>query len=109
MTRTTIIKLADGVDHKLSSLNLGDMIEIEKKFGSLSMDTDKVESIAYWIWLSLKKEDPTLTLEQSYELIDMPFMAGGGTEKVILAITKINGMDKQSKNVESPVKESPQD
>jgi len=105
MKKTTLIKLADGNEHKLSSLNLGDMIDIEKTFGSLEMDTKRIESIAYWIWLSLKKDNPNLSLEQSYELIDMPFMADGGTERVILAITKINGMDKAAKNVESPVEE----
>ncbi len=106
--KTETIKLADGNDYKLSPLNMGDLIEIEEKLGSIEVNMNNIKSIAFWLWLSLKKENKDLTLENSYKLIDMPFIVDGNMESVIKAILKLNGMDKVSKNVESPVKEKKQ-
>ena len=105
MKKTSKITLADGKEYTLTTLNVGDLIEIEKKFGSIEINMGKVENIVYWIWLSIKEEHKQTTLEDLYKLIDMPFIADGGVDKLFVALSSINNLDKVSKNVESPAEE----
>lgn len=102
MKKTEIIKLADGKDYSISTLNVGDLIEIEKKFGSLEINIVKTENMIYWLWLSIKKEQKDLTLEGLYELIDTPFIAEGKMNEIFNALSRVNGWDKLPKNVVSP-------
>lgn len=103
MKKTDVIKLADEKEYTVSTLNVGDLIEIEKKYGSLSVDITKVEAIIYWLWLGIKKAHKELKLEELYELIDAPYISDGGLEKVFKVMSALNGWDKTTDpNVESP-------
>jgi hypothetical protein len=96
------IKLADNKEYQLSPFNVGDLIEIEKKYGNIELDSNKIEPVIYYLWLSIKKKHKDITLDKLYELIDMPFMSEGGLNKTFGLLSKLNGWDKL-KNVTSPV------
>ena len=96
------IKLADGKEYTMKPFNVGDFIEIEKKFGNLTLEQDKIEPIIYWFWLAVKKNNKELTLEKLYELIDAPFIANNGLTDIFETMSKINGWDKLPKNGISP-------
>lgn len=104
---TAKVKLADNSEYTISSLTVGDLIEVEKKFGSLTVDTAKIENIVFWIWLSLKRNHKEMTLEKLYDLIDAPFMSSDGLTKIFEIMTKLNGWDKVGtvKNALSPAEE----
>jgi hypothetical protein len=82
----------DGKEFVLSPLNVGDLIAIEKQFGSLQLDTTKFENIVYYVWLSLKKKSP-MTLEQFYEVVTVPFISKGGLIEIFQKLAKLNGWD----------------
>lgn len=106
MQKTATVKLADGKDYIISTLTVGDLIEVEKKFGSLQIDIAKTENVIFWLWLSIKRHHKDLTLEGLYELIDAPFIAEGKMQGIFDAMSQINGWDKISeKNSPSPAEE----
>ena len=97
------IQLADGKEYIISTLNVGDLIEIEKKFGTTQLDTTKTEAIIYWLYLALKKKNKDITSEEKlYQLIDLPFMMKKGMIDTIEAMMRVNEMDKVPKNSPSP-------
>ena len=97
-----IIQLADDKGYTISTLNMGDLVEIEKKFGSLQVDMNKIENITYWLWLALRKEQPDMKINDLYSLIDAPFIASGKMNAVFESLSKVNGWDKMPKNEPSP-------
>ena len=107
MKKTEAIKFADGKEYTLTTLNVGDLIEIEEKFGNIQVDTAHTKNIMYWLWLSIKKANPDMKLEDLYELVDAPFIAGNGMQKVFETMSRLNGWDKvaDSKNAPSPAVE----
>ena len=98
------IQLADGKNYQLSAYDVGDLIEIEKKFGTVEMTANKIEPVIFYLWLSLKKEHKDMTLNQLYKLIDMKFMGQGGLNSIFDLLSKLNGWDKL-KNESSPTKD----
>jgi len=96
------IVLADGKEYVIKPFNVGDFIEIEKKFGNLQLNTEKIEPVIFWLWLAVRKVHKDLTLEKLYELIDAPFIANEGIVNVFEKLTKLNAWDKIPKNVVSP-------
>jgi len=108
MKKTETIKLSDGKDYTMTTLNVGDLIEIEEKFGSTDIDTSKTKNNIYWLWLSLKKAHKDMKLEDLYELIDANFISKNGLTDIFTVMSRLNGWDKVSKNVESLAKEVPQ-
>ena len=102
MKKTEVIQLADGKDYTMTTLNVGDLIEIEEKFGSIVIDTAKTKNIIYWLYLSLKKAHKDMTIEQLYELIDAPFISSNSMAKIFETMSKLNGWATDSKNVVSP-------
>lgn len=105
MKKTEVIKLADGKEYTLTTLNVGDLIELEEKFGSIEVDTNKTKNMIYWIFLSIKKVHKDMTLEALYELIDAPFLIGNGMQGIFETLGRLNGWDKVPKNALSPVVE----
>ena len=103
--KTEKIRLGDGNEYEVGVLNVGDLIEIEDKFGETQINTAQIKNVNYWLWLSIRKCNKDMGLEKLYELIDAPFIASGGMDSIFKVISKLNGWDKASKNVESPVKE----
>ena len=99
------IVLGNGREYTIKPFHVGDFIEIEKKFGKLDLEKDKIEPVIFWFWLAVRKVHKELTLEKLYELVDAPFIADGGINKVISKLSKINKWDKAVKNVVSPPKE----
>lgn len=54
------------------ALNLNDLADLEEKFGTLdSINFSKVSTLRYVLWLVLKKEDASVTLEQVGERFDL--------------------------------------
>jgi len=102
MANVEKIKLGDSQEYEISTFNVGDLIDVEKKFGSFQLDATKLESTIYWFWLALKKKHKDITLEKLYDLIDTPFMTKGGLVEVIGALTRVNEWDKLPKNDQAP-------
>jgi len=102
--KTEKIILGDGKEYSIGAFNVGDFIEIEKKFGSVSLQADKMEPMIFWFWLAIKKCNDSMKLKDLYELIDAPFISNGGMAKLFDAMSKLNGWDKTTKNEDSPVK-----
>lgn len=98
-----LIKLGDGQDYKIAPFNVGDLISIEKRFGSTTLDSTKLEPMVYWLYLAVKKNNKDMTIEQLYEKLDMPFLNKGGMQKVFEALSELNEWGKDSKNAPSPV------
>ena len=104
--KTRTIKLSDNNDYTITSLTVGDLIEVEKKFGSLEINTARLENIVFWLWLSIRRKHKDMTIEKLYDLIDMPFVSEGKLIQVFNVMNELNGWDKVSeKNAPSPVKE----
>ena len=97
------VKLADNNEYTISTLNVGDLIEVEKKYGSTVLDTKSIEQMIYWVFLAIRKTDKDMTLEKLYTLIDAPFITNGGVVILFETLSKVNGWDKLVKNEHSPV------
>ena len=97
------IMLGDNKEYTISTMNVGDLIDIEKKFGTTQLDSGKIEQVMYWIYLGLKKGNKDMTLDNLYTLIDAPFMAGPGMQKLFDALAKVNEWDTVAKNAPGPV------
>ena len=105
MKKTEVIKLADDKEYTMTTLNVGDLIEIEEKFGSITIDISKTKNIMHWLWASLKKQHKDMTIEELYELVDAPFIASNSMGKIFESMSRLNGWDKMStdsKNESSP-------
>lgn len=102
--KTEKIVLGDGKEYEIGAFHVGDFIEIEKKFGSVSLQADKMEPMIFWFWLAIKKCNEKMDIKQLYELIDAPFISDGGMAKLFGTMSKLNGWDKAAKNEDSPVK-----
>ena len=96
------VRLADNNEYTISTLNVGDLIEVEKKYGSTVLDTKSIEQMIYWVYLAIKKTDKDITIEKLYELIDAPFITQGGMTLLFDSLAKVNGWDRLPKNVHSP-------
>lgn len=101
MNKTDVIKLGDGQEYTISVFNVGDFIQIEKKYGSLSLDSSKIEPIIFWLWLAIKKTHKDITLEGLYELIDSIFISKGGVNTIVEKMSTLNGWE-AVKNVVTP-------
>lgn len=101
------IVLGDGKEYTVRSYTIGDFIEIEKKYGSLKLEQDKMEPTIFWFWLAIRKAHKDMTLENLYDLIDMKFINNGGLQKITDAMTSVNDWQTEtdSKNPLSPTKE----
>lgn len=90
------IVLGDGKEYTLSSFNIGDFVEIEEQFGSVDLDTTKMKTTVYWIFLAIKKKHKELTLEGLYELITAAYISDGGIIKLLGIMSRLNGWDKNA-------------
>ena len=95
------IQLSGGT-YTISEFTVGDFIEIEKKFGSLQLDQNKIEPTMFWFWLALKKNHKDTTLEKLYDMVPASFIADGGLAKIFDKLTELNGWDKLPKNEGGP-------
>lgn len=99
MPKTSVIKLADGQDYIIGVFNVGDLIEIEKKYGKMELAPDKIEPIVFWLWLAIRKNHKEMTQEKLYDLIDAPFISNGGLANLFGALSQLNGWtSSQEKN-----------
>ena len=97
------VKLADNNEYTISTLNIGDLIEVEKKYGSTVLDTKSMEQMIFWVFLAIRKTNKDITIDKLYELIDAPFLTGDGITTLFNSLSKVNGWDKLVKNEHSPV------
>ena len=97
------VKLADNNEYTISTLNVGDLIAVEKKYGNTVLDTKSMEQMIFWVYLAIKKTNKDMTIEKLYDLIDAPFMTSGGMILLFESLSKVNGWDKLEKNAHSPV------
>jgi len=105
--KTKVVKLADGNEYIICPFNVGDFIEIEKKFGNLTLEQGKIEPVIFWFWLAVRKKHKDITLEKLYELIDAPFISDGGINNMFEKLSELNGWT-ESKNVQPPKVVKPQ-
>lgn len=96
------IRLGDGQEYFVSTLNLGDLKLIKKRFGTTNIKTDDLEQVSYWIFLSVKKKHPDISEEILDTLLDIPFINSEGYINLLSAISKVNGVEKNAKNQEAP-------
>jgi hypothetical protein len=104
MIKTASVKMGDGNDYVVSSFNVGDFIDLEKKYGSLQLESTKLEPIMYWFWLAIRKNHKDMTIEKLYELVDTEFMANNGIAKMFDTMNSLNGWGTTEKNAVSPAK-----
>ena len=102
--KTDIIKLDDG-EYTISEFTVGDFIEIEKKFGNLTLEQDKLEPIMYWLWLAIKRNHKDMILEKLYELVPASFISSGGLANIFDKLSELNDWKTPSKKVVSPPNE----
>lgn len=101
MGKTRTVKLGDEQNYNIGVFTVGDLIDIEKRYGKVDLASDKIEPIIYWFWLALKHCHKEITLEKLYELIDAPFISGGGLALLFTTMSELNGWDK-TKNAVTP-------
>jgi len=99
------VMLGDGEEYTLAPFHVGDFIEIEKKYGSISLQQDKLEPVLFWFWLAIRKHHDGLTLEELYKKITSRFISEGGMAKIFETMADLNGWV-ESKNEGSPVEVS---
>lgn len=104
--KTGTVVLGDDKEYTMTTLNVKDLIEIQDKFKSISVDSTQLENVVYWIYLSIRKHHKDMTLDQLYELLDAPFIATKGFEKIFEVMSKLNGWDTLPKNAPSPVQKA---
>ena len=106
--KTDKVVLGDSKEYTISIFNVGDLIAIEEKYGTMQVSMEKMEPMLFWLYLSLKKEHKELTQEKLYELVDIKFIQDGKLNDIFTKLVKLNGWDKQEadkgKNGSSPAK-----
>ena len=101
--KTEKIVLGDGKEYTIGEFNVGDFVQIEEKYGSLTLDQTKMGPMLFWFWLAIKKCHKDMTLEQLYELMPASFVTKG-ISNVFTVMAKLNGWNaEESKNDQSPV------
>ena len=102
------VKLSNGQEYVITTLDVGDLIEVEKKFGSTTLNSGSMEQMVFWAYLALRKQHKDMTLEKLYKLMDAPFITNGGLTELFAKMTHVNGWDQLVKNEGSPaIQKSP--
>lgn len=106
--KTDKVVLGDTKEYTITIFDVGDLIAIEEKYGTMQVAMDKMEPMLFWLYLSLKKIHKELTQEKLYELVDIKFIQDGRLNDIFTKLVKLNGWDsvegKEVKNDSGPAK-----
>ena len=98
------IMLGSG-EYTLSVLTVKDLLEIEKKYGTLNLAVDKIENVMFYLWLSAKKKT-AIEFDAFCESISVKDMSAGLLNSALEKLSIMNGWTTLKNEVAGKVAES---
>ena len=89
-------------EYELSVMSVKDLLEIEKKYGTLNLAVDKIENVMFYLWLSIKKKNP-IEFDAFCESITVRDMSSGMLNTAFEKLAILNGWNTLKNEVASPV------